>query len=468
MAETQPVFPIDIQCMKVSTWLVQRNHLGRDWRTELKELTKKEIAPQIPFLPEDLIDKIPQLKPNYTLDSSIISYFVCKQILDYFKSKEGKATDRFGGYFSSRNVKIWSNIVTEYKKGLKNLGETGYLITNNLKYELPYWRKQKERTNQQIQQTSCKINSLNRLRDNQNDKFIKTCSGLGLSVESDFSRQEVWNFAICGLIDDGKSKMLELLQSEIVYNLIPIKEFYLNFIKAWHVGCKEDIDVTNKLLPLLTKIFSFLDSRKFEQPAQDSPPVTSYSEFGIEIVDSQEDNSAYDCSSFPPVNEPSFRHQYYNELLELEFFLGQRKLEFSESNQDAFSLSHLVETTPLRQDLEKIDANKLSEMLTTVKQIKLQSNQSQILQAYKLLRSKPYRLRLQEEILNLKANINKNAEKIDALDQTQANLVRTLQQNTNKIMDVTLECKFLKKLFEMEASENFDRTVNIVGEINRL
>ena len=192
MAEAEPVFPIDIQCMKIATWLMQRSYLQRDWRRVVKVLTEKEIAPQVQFLPEPLIEKIPQLQPNYTLDSSIVSYFVCRQVLDYFETKEG-STDRFGGYFASRNVKIWSRIVAQYKQGMLHLGETGYSITNNLKYELPYWRKQKERTNQQIQLIVNKLNSLTRLRDSQIEKYNKACSGLGLSVESDFSKQEVWN-----------------------------------------------------------------------------------------------------------------------------------------------------------------------------------------------------------------------------------------------------------------------------------
>ena len=466
MAEAEPVFPIDIQCMKIATWLMQRSYLQRDWRSVVKELTEKEISPQVPFLPEPLIEKIPQLQPNYTLDSSIISYFVCRQVLDYFESKEGSITDRFGGYFASRNVKIWSKIVAQYRKGMLHLGETGYSITNNLKYELPYWRKQKERTNQQIQLIGIKLNSLTRLRDSQIEKYSRTCSGLGLSVESDFSRQEVWNFAVSGLIDDGRNKVLDLLQTKLVGDLIPIKEFYLNFIKAWHVD-DENTDVTNKLLPLLAQIFHFLNSRNFEPQTKEASPVTEQNEFGIEIVDSQDD-FATKKQSFAAVNDPLFLHNFLSELLELEFFLEQRKLELSESNQDAFSISHLVDTTPLRQDLEKIGSSGFSEMLKTLKQIKLKLNQSQVQQAYKLLRSKPYRARLQEEFLNLKSNINKNAEKIETLNQSQENFVRIQRENTKKIMEVISECKFLKNLFETEASENLERKVNIVGEINRL
>ena len=466
MAEAEPVFPIDIQCMKIATWLMQRSYLQRDWRSVVKELTEKEIAPHVPFLPEPLIEKIPQLQPNNTLDSSIISYSVCGQVLDYFESKEGSVTDRFGGYFASRNVKIWSNIVTQYRGGMLHLGETGYSITNNLKYELPYWRKQKERTNQQIQLIGIKINSLNRLRESQIEKYNKACSGLGLSVESDFSRREVWNFAISGLIDDGKSKVLDLLQTKLVGDLIPIREFYFNFIRAWH-ATDENTDVTNKLLPLLAQIFSFLDSRNFEPQTKEASPVTEQNDFGIEIVDSQDD-CVSNIQSFTAVNDPLFVQNFLNELLELEFFLEQRKLELSESNQDAFSISHLVDTTPLRQDLEKIGSVGFSEMLTTLKQIKLKLNQPQEQQAYKLLRSKPYRVRLQEEFLNLKSSINKNAEKIETLNQSQEDLVRTQRENTKKIVEVISECKFLKNLFETEASKSLERKVNIVGEINRL
>lgn len=465
MAEAEPVFPIDIQCMKIATWLMQRSYLQRDWRRVVKELTEKEIAPQVQFLPEPLIEKIPQLQPNYTLDSSIVSYFVCRQILDYFETKEG-STDRFGGYFASRNVKIWSRIVAQYKQGMLHLGETGYSITNNLKYELPYWRKQKERTNQQIQLIVNKLNSLTRLRDSQIEKYNKACSGLGLSVESDFSKQEVWNFAISGLIDDGKNKVLYLLQTKLVVDLITIKEFYQNFIKAWHV-VDENTDVTNKLLPLLAQIFSYSDSRNFEPQTKEESPVTEQNDFGIELVESQDD-CVSKIQPFTAVNDPFFVQNFLNELLELEFFLEQRKLDLSESNQDAFSISHLVDTTPLRQDLEKIGSAGFSEMLTTLKQIKLKLNQPQVQQAYKLLRSKPYRVRLQEEFLNLKSNICKNAEKMETLNQSQDNLVRTQRENTKKIMGVISECKFLKNLFETEASKSLERQVNIVGELNRL
>ena len=121
------------------------------------------------------------------------------------------------------------------------------------------------------------------------------------------------------------------------------------------------------------------------------------------------------------------------------------------------------------QNLEKTDDAQVTEMLTTLKQVKLQLNTPQIQQVYKLLRSKPYSLRLQGEIIGLKTSISKNGEKIEVLNQTLACLVRTIQGHTKRIDQIIAECKSLKKLFENEAPEFLEnRKVNIVGEINRL
>ena len=472
MAEAfpMPTFPIDIQCMKISEWLVQRNHLQRDWIIAVMRIKKELISPQISSLPDSLIENIPQLQVAYGVsECGFAPYFACKLVFEYFLSKEGDATDLLGSY-SSQNVKTWFNILNEYKKGWLHVGESGYLIANNLKYELPYWRKQKERISQRIQASNLKINSLARLRDSQNERYSRTCSGLGLSVESNFSKQEVWNFAISGLIDDGKRQMLELLQSDIVSNLRPVKDYYLKFIQAWHVENNEDL-VTNKMLPLLTEIFSFLDSRITEEQSHGSPTVADCS-YGIEIVDSQEHivaDSTTKMNIFPLVNNLAFRYNFINELFELEHFLKQRELEISDSVGDVFLLTQLVETTLLMQDLEKVDAIQISEMLTTLKQVKLQLNLPQIQLAYKLLRSKPYSLRLQLEVISLKASIRKNGEKMEVINQTLSCLVRTLQGYTKRIEQIIAECKSLQKLFENEAPGLLDnRKVNIVGEINRL
>ena len=345
MAEAFPIptFPIDIQCMKISEWLTQRNHLQRDWLVAVKRIKKELVEPHLSSLPESLIENIPQLQVGHTVsECGFAPYSACKQVFEYFLSKEGDGTDLLGSY-SSPSVKTWFGILNQYRKGGLHLGETGYLITNNLKTELPYWRKQKDRSNQQIQATNLKIISLTRLRDSQNEKYSRTCSGLGLSVESDFSKLEVWNFAIYGLIDDGKRKMLDLLESDIVNNIRPIREYYLNFIRAWHVESNETL-ITNKLLPLLTEIFSFLDSRIIKEETQES--FAELSEFGIEIVESLEEHTVSECpiGTFPQVNDPAFRHNFLNELYELEHFLKQRELEMAESAGDVFSLSQLVET----------------------------------------------------------------------------------------------------------------------------
>ena len=467
-ADPMPTFPIDIQCMRISEWLIQRNHLQRDWLEVVKRIKKESISPHISSLPVSLIESIPQLKVGHSAsECSFAPYFACKQVFEYFLSKEGDETDLLGSY-SSRNVKTWFNILSEYKKGWLHLGESGYLISNNLKYELPYWRKQKERSNQQIQASNLKINSLTRVRDNQNEKYNRTCSGLGLSVESDFGKQEVWNFAIFGLINEGKRKMLDVLQSDIVNNLRPVKDYYFKFIRAWHLGNSEDL-VTNKLLPLLTEIFRFLDSRMIEEQPNESSTTAECNQYGIQIVESQEEHTAASFDTFPQVNEPAFRQNFSNELYELEHFLKQRELELSDSPGDVFSLSQLVETSLPMQDLEKVDTAEISEMLTNLKQVKLQLNLPQIQQAYKLLRSKPYSFRLQSEIINLKASISKNGEKIEVLNQTLTSLVRTLQSYTERIAQIIADCKHLKKLFENEAPGLLDsRRVNIVGEINRL
>ena len=475
MDDTQPLFPIDMQCMRITDWLIQRNHVQTDWIHLVKKIQEKSVKPLLPSLTQDIVWEIANLSEHIGNSAKCdIPYYMCKRIFEYFLSKEGGDTDLFGSY-SSRNVKSWSTVLKQYRKDALHLGETGYLITNNLKYELPYWHKQKERTKQQIQVANQKINTLIRSKDGLNEKYLRTCRGLGLSVESDFSKEEVWDFAIGCIVDDGKAKLMELFRSDIFSRLRSVIEFYTNFIRAWQTEDSELLNI-DELLPILRSLFSFLDSltpRTVEQEQILSP--TEHNEFGIELVEENggackpSSSPTSDSNTFLPINKHSFRHDLLNELQEIEFFLNQRKNEMSDSGLDSFSITQLIETTPLRQDLESVSEVQVCEMSTLVKQIKSELNLPQIQQTYKLLRSKPYRFRLQDEILRLKAQEKKTIKKIELEEQTKDKLIRNLQEIANRIDKIISNCRYLKQLFETEASPLFnDRKVNLVGEINRL
>ncbi|XP_074597600.1 CDK5 regulatory subunit-associated protein 3 isoform X2 [Brevipalpus obovatus] len=232
--------PIDIHASKLLDWLLTRRHCNKDYQTSLNVIREK-ITDAIQSMPAH--PKITEL-----LAGKQLNYFICKQIVEVLKETESDSKNIFG-YYSSKRMKDWQEIIRLYEKDNVYLAETALILNRNVNFEVPSINKQanKHQSNSEefLRKSSDMIKQSNKLKAEYQNMAEKL--GIkGKDVRSEFQQ----------LIHDLPNHLEEILQE--LPKLVETIKYYNEFIRFTQK--KED----GNFLPILSYLIKKGNTSYFE------------------------------------------------------------------------------------------------------------------------------------------------------------------------------------------------------------
>eukprot|EP00116_Pleurobrachia_bachei_P000936 sb/3461198/ len=270
MSNVEQYIPIDIKDVKLLDWLVDRAIVNRLWNeecSELRSLIKQVLTEECPL--DDIRHEV--VEP--------ILYPVSVRILEALENSPFGSKNMIGQY-THQYTATWARIVKLFEKDSTFLADCAKNLTQNVKYDVPLFKKQIARA------TQVKQDSVKKQADCSNNitkyeaKYREKCAEIG--IVGDHVKSE-----LSGLVLDIPYLMSEISRS--LGHIQPAISYYQEFVRF--LINNPDMEVC----PILTYFVKHGNTAVSQWENPGVPMESSDSESSVEVIDPIETQDKNGC-----------------------------------------------------------------------------------------------------------------------------------------------------------------------------